>query len=139
MVFDSTLKILTHPESESLPESCMTAGFRTERCDGVSGPVTDLESLPDAARRETCLIPAFESTLHCNEQKDDMSWRCREHTMHCDAPTAPFGGRGCGLRRRKTTLELLITYAWMPVISASRDISAILTTSWYDDRRTCTH
>ena len=66
-------------------------------------------AVPGASlRRETCFTPARQSSLHCSEQNWLTSCRWRLHTEHRLAPTAPLGGRGCGRRRRKMTLLLLM-------------------------------
>lgn len=133
-VFKTRKASITYPESLSL---LVSTGFKDRRWDGVSGPLPVLRvSLMGIARNDTCLIPALLSSLHCNEQYRLTSWRCLEQIVHWDAPTAPLGGLGCGRRRRKRTFDPFITYDWIPEISARRETSATLTTSWYELRRT---
>ncbi len=54
--------------------------------DGVVGAVSRMLRTPDAP-----------SSLHWREQKSATSARWRAHTVHWEAPSAPFGGRGWGL------------------------------------------
>ena len=41
----------------------------------------------------------------CSLHRHVPTCKCRLHTVHWLGPTAPFGGLGCGRRRRKSTLR----------------------------------
>lgn len=113
---------LTH--MHSLSDAVATSSARSEAgCSGVSGPAlralhatlllvlsasVGAAAAMSTGRSDTCFTPAMLSSLHCSEQNCDTSCRCRLHTEQREAPTAPLGGRGCGRRRRKMTLELLM-------------------------------
>lgn len=108
----------------SLSDVVAASSARSEAgCSGVSGPPLRALHAPvlpvlsasagsteavSTGRSDTCFTPAMLSSLHCSEQNCDTSCKCRLHTEQSEAPTAPLGGRGCGRRRRKMTLELLM-------------------------------